>query len=113
MKGFKMDIKDHPYKAKYVIVRADRAGVFSGYLQSYDYTTKTVFLTESRRLWKWYGFTLSAVAMNGMILNDDIKVGKTCPEIMIETVIELIPCTEKAETNLKNYPTYITDKDVK
>ena len=107
------DIPHHPYKGEYVIVRSDRAGVFSGYLESYDSATKTVFLKESRRLFRWYGFTLSAVSQNGMISDKEVKVGKTCPRIMIETVIELIPCSDKAKSNLLVYPTYITDLDVK
>ena len=43
---FKQKQPEHPYKGKYVIVRSDRAGVFSGYLESYDSVTKTVFLKE-------------------------------------------------------------------
>ena len=53
-------------KNKFVIVRADRAGVFFGKLKNYDAVTCTVELTECRRLWYWNGAaSISQIAVLG------------------------------------------------
>jgi len=44
-------------KKEYVIVRAHTAGVHAGFLKSRK--GDTLILEKSRRLWKWYGASLS------------------------------------------------------
>ena len=97
--------KKHPFEGRYVIVRANGSGVHSGYVLSYDDTTRTVFLNKSRRLWLWKGFTLSQVANEGMA--DGAKVDQELPEIMVTNVLELIPCSDKAIKNLSEYKVFV------
>jgi len=94
------------YKNQYVIVRSNGSGVHFGIVKSYNENTRTVVLIKSRRLWEWYGFTLSAVANQGMS-NDKARVAEELPEILITEVLELIPCTEKAIKNLSEYKVHI------
>lgn len=74
-------------------------------MKEYDSTTRHVLLNNSRRLWYWTGFTISACALNGMS-NDQAKLSLEIPEIIIANVIELIPCSKKSIENIKNYPVY-------
>ena len=53
-------MKKKSVKMDYVIVRSHTAGVHAGYLKSR--TGDYIILLESRRLWKWYGASLSQVA---------------------------------------------------
>jgi hypothetical protein len=56
-------------KKKYVIVRSHTAGVHAGYLESRK--GDTVVLSESRRLWRWHGGSLSEVANHGPAKGDN------------------------------------------
>ncbi len=56
-------------KQSYVIVRSHTAGVHAGYLESRK--GDTLVLTESRRLWRWCGGSLSEVANHGPAAGDN------------------------------------------
>ena len=47
----------------YCIIRCHDAGVHAGFLEHRD--GREVTLTHSRRLWRWWGETLSGLAING------------------------------------------------
>ncbi len=100
-----LENKIHTYQNKYVIVRSYDSGVHFGILENYNEETRHVTLKESRRLWKWRGFTLSEISQNGMS-DDQAKISITIPEIIIMNVIEIIPCSEKSISNIKLYPAY-------
>lgn len=93
----------HKYVGKYVIIRSYDSGVHFGILESYNEQTRHVTLQKSRRLWEYSGFTLSAVANDGMA-NNEPRVAQELAEIIVADVCELIPCTEKAIKNLSEYP---------
>ena len=86
--------------------KAYSAGVHVGTLYSVTDTPsgKEAVLTGARRIYSWSGaFTLSAVATTG------IKGGKmavSLPEIAIQNVIEIIPCTDDARLNLVGFPVH-------
>jgi hypothetical protein len=96
----------HRYIGKYVVVRTYSAGVHVGTLYSVadSLSGKEAILTGCRRIYSWGGaFTLSAVADSG------IKSGKmevSLPEMAIENVIEIIPCTDEARLNLVGFPVH-------
>lgn len=91
----------HPYAGKYVLVRTYASGVHFGILKDYDFNTRHIYLTKTRRIWYWEGaFTLSAVATNGI---KDGKLSIEIPEIMVSQVEEIIICSSKAEENLKHF----------
>ena len=84
----------------YVIVRTYSAGVFAGNLESRD--SKEVVLRNARRIWYWAGAaSLSQLAMEGTKNPDDCKF--PCPVNLIELteIIEVLPCTKKAEDSIK------------
>ena len=78
-----------------VIVRADRAGVFFGTLAEKE--GNEVKLTNCRRLWYWSGAaSLSELAVNGVTRTHDCKFSVPVKSIIVEGVIEIIPCEQKA-----------------
>lgn len=85
---------------KYVIVRGDHSGVFAGNLTARD--GQEVQLTDCRRIWSWEGAaSISQLAIDGTSKPDDCKFPAPVADITILDVIEIIPCTEKAEASIK------------
>lgn len=85
---------------QYCIIRSDRAGVFAGYIKSRE--GSEAVLTDVRRLWYWDGAaSLSQLAVDGASKPDNCRFTVTVPEMIVLDVIEIIPCSEKAEKNIK------------
>ena len=88
---------------KYYIVRADRAGVFAGNIK--ERNGSEVTMTNVRRIWYWDGAaSLSQMAIEGVKKPENCKFTVTVPEMIILGVIEIIPCTDEAEKNIKGVP---------
>lgn len=88
---------------KYYIVRADRAGVFAGNIK--ERNGDEVTMTNVRRIWYWDGAaSLSQMAIDGVKKPQNCKFTVTVPEMIILGVIEIIPCTDEAEKNIKGVP---------
>lgn len=88
---------------KYYIVRADRAGVFAGNIK--ERNGGEVTMTNVRRIWYWDGAaSLSQMAVEGVKKPQNCKFTVTVPEMIILGVIEIIPCTNEAEKNIKGVP---------
>src|SRR3990167_7384165 len=84
---------------KYVIVRADRAGVFAGYLESRD--GSEVIMRGCRRLWYWDGAaSLSQLALDGVSKPQNCKFPEEVDRAEIIGVIEILDCTEKAKKSI-------------
>lgn len=83
-------------KKVYVIVRAHTAGVHAGYLESRK--GDTVTLTESRRLWRWFGGSLSEVANHGPAKPSECKFGGAVirTEIVSPQGFEIAECRPAA-----------------
>ena len=85
---------------KKVIVRGDRSGVFFGTLLEKD--GKEVMLGNCRRLWYWDGAcSISQLAVDGTSRPNSCKFTITVESIVITDVIEIIPCTDKAISNIE------------
>jgi hypothetical protein len=85
------------------IVRADRAGVFFGKIK--ERNGSEVNMTDVRRLWHWDGAaSLSQMAVEGVKEPQNCNFTVTVPEMTILGVIEIIPCTDEAEKNIKGVP---------
>ena len=83
----------------YVIIRADRAGVFAGYLAKREHDE--VLLKDARRIWYWVGAaSLSQLALDGTSNPSGCKFPAAVPEITVLGVIEVIPVTEKAKASI-------------
>ncbi len=88
------------YIGKKVIVRCDRAGVFYGTLKEKD--GQEACLTNVRRLWYWDGAaSLSQMAVEGVSKPRECKFTIRVPEMIVEQVIEMIPCTKQAVASLE------------
>ena len=84
-----------------VIVRARDAGVHYGKLVGYE--GRTVWLTDSRRLWSWTansGIALSGVAMSG-VNKSKSKIDASVPSIVILDACEIIDCAPDAVESIE------------
>lgn len=93
-------------KKEYVIVRSHTAGVHAGFLESRK--GDTVILTKSRRLWRWFGASLSQVATTGLASGDN-RIGAVVPktEIVSPQGFEIIYCTKMAQKNIEGISAWI------
>ena len=87
-------------KKDFVIVRSHTAGVHAG--EFVERNGDTVILKNSIRLWRWYGGSLSQVAVTGPARGRNM-FGMVVPktEIVSPQGFEIIYCTEKAEQKIK------------
>lgn len=88
------------YEGKYVLVRGESSGIFAGTLKAKD--GREVELTECRRIWYWEGAaSISQMAIVGTKKPQECKFPAPVASIVITDVIEIIPCTAKAEASIK------------
>ena len=86
---------------KYVIIRADKAGVFFGILK--EKTGTTVTLTNARKLYYWRGAnTVEQLSIDGSTDPENCKFTQYVKSMIIENVIQTIPCEEKAIKIIKS-----------
>lgn len=91
---------------KKVLIRSYASGVHFGTLVSEVFTQagKVVVLENSRRIHRWSGAcSCSQIATDG-IAGD--RVAMVLPLIEVVNVIETIPLSEKAISNLENQPVW-------
>lgn len=91
---------------KKVLIRSHLSGVHFGTLENEAFTLsgKVVTLTNSRRVHYWEGAaSLSQVAIDGIKSG---RVAMALETIEIVNVIETIPLTKSAITNLENQPVW-------
>ena len=78
-----------------VIVRTESAGVFFGTLAEKE--GNEVKLTNCRRIWYWDGAaSVSELAVSGVTQPQRCKFSVPVKSIIVEGVIEIIPCEQKA-----------------
>ena len=86
---------------EYCIIRGRNSGVHAGFMKKHDLQYPTVVeLETSRRLWKWFGRTLSGLALEGTPDTNKCKFGPQIPQITILDACEIIPCTTEAIISL-------------
>ena len=88
----------------YLIIRADRAGVFAGYLDEGESHSDTVaVLRECRRIFYWDGAaSISELAVNGVSKPQNCKFPVAVARAKITGVIETIETTKKAMLSIKS-----------
>jgi len=84
---------------QYCIIRCSGAGVHAGYVESRE--GNEVKLLKSRRLWRWYGKTLSGLATEGSFAPEKCKYANEVPEITLIGACEVIPCSERAIKSIR------------
>lgn len=92
--------------AKKVLIRSYASGVHFGTLVSEQFTLsgKVVILEDSRRIHQWSGScSCSQIALEGI---KGGRVAMSLPEIEVVNVIETIPMSEAAISNLENQPVW-------
>ena len=93
------------YIGKKAIIRADRAGVFYGSLESIEPLGDKfmVEIKDCRRIWRWEGAcSLSQLAVDGTTKPDECRFSVAVENIVIAGVVELIPCTEKSIKSIES-----------
>lgn len=91
-------------KRQYVVTRTFSAGVHVGELV--ERNGKEVQLANARRIWYWQGAaSLHQVADRGVGAGS--KVSVSVPSIILTEAIEIIPCSEAAEKNLREYAPWV------
>lgn len=97
--------RNAPRPGEYVLVRCRDAGVHCGILEGVDRATATVWLSDSRRLWRWWSrFTLSELADEGVRQDKvgECKFSAPTPSVVeIVGYCELRPCSIEAEKTLR------------
>jgi hypothetical protein len=84
--------------ARYVVVRTYSAGVHVGELV--DRRSREVDLANARRIWNWMGAnTLHEIANRGVGAGS--RVSEVVSAITLTEAIEILDCTEAAESNLR------------
>ena len=91
---------------KYVIVRAERAGVFAGTLVKQEGDNEDrITLTNARRLWYWDGSaSLSQLAKFGTSKPNDCKFPAEVDRVQLLRVFEIIECSKEGEKSIKDVP---------
>lgn len=88
---------------QYYIVRADRAGVFFGQIESRNGSEVT--MRNVRRIWRWEGAnSISQLAVDGTKAGKICKFSVEVESMTILGVIEIIPCTAKATKSISEVP---------
>lgn len=85
---------------RYCIIRCYRAGVHAGFVSKHTGGTE-VTLLKTRRLWRWYGKTLSGLAKDGSFAPEKCKFSDEIPEITVLDACEIIPCTEAGMKSIR------------
>ena len=84
---------------QYYIIRADKAGVFFGQIESRN--GNEVTMKNVRRIWYWDGAnSISQLAVDGTKKPHNCKFTIAVECMTILGVIEIIPCTEKATKSI-------------
>jgi hypothetical protein len=89
----------------YVIVRADKAGVFFGQLVSKEGSEVT--LSNCRKLYYWKNAcAVEQLALDGVRddTKNECKFTVTVDNVTINNYIQIIPCSEKSIQSLKSVP---------
>lgn len=88
---------------KYCIVRGTNFGVFAGIVKKIN--GDHVLMENARRIWYWSGAaSLSQLATEGVTKPSECKFTVSVPEILLNGVIEIIPCTPKAKSCILGVP---------
>lgn len=88
------------YIGKKVLIRANGAGVYFGTLEKME--GNQVKVANVRNIWKWTGAScLSQIANEGVTGN---RIGPVVGSMVINNVLQVMPLTDKAITNLENQP---------
>lgn len=84
---------------EYCIVRCHDAGVHAGFVRKHE--GREVHLEKTRRLWRWWGKTLSGLAKDGTFAPEKCKFSDEIESIVVLDACEIIPCSAAAMKSLR------------
>jgi hypothetical protein len=87
-----------------VIVRTYSAGVFYGYLKCLN--GKHAVLLKARRMWQWFGASLSECAQSGTPDISKCKFPEKVDKVELTEAIEILHLTDKALKSLDSVPVW-------
>ena len=91
----------HQKRLTYCIIRTYSAGVFAGLINRIN-KEKTGTIYDSRRIYYWDGAaSLSQLANEGVKKPENCKFAQQVKETDLTEIIEVIPCTVEAESNIQ------------
>lgn len=94
------------FVGQYCVIRAAEAGVFAGTIAEMD--GNMVVLNDARRLWCWSGAaSLSQLAAEGVKNPGQCKFTMPVETLAVFNVIEILPTTITAMTNIKEVPVWM------
>jgi hypothetical protein len=86
-------------QSQFVLIRSTYSGVHCGMFVSRK--NGEVVLKNARRVWRWRGAnTLHELSLHGAA-QEYTRISDPVPQITVLGVIELIPCSPLARTNLE------------
>lgn len=88
------------YIGKKVLIRANGAGVYFGTLEKME--GNHVKVANVRNIWHWKGASCLSQIANEGVAGD--KIGPVVSSMVINNVLQVMPLTDKAITNLENQP---------
>ena len=92
-------------KNDYVMARTVNAGVFAGYLESFE--NGTILLTNARRMWYWDGAaSLSELSQVGTIKPNECKFPVAVSKVYLTDVIEILAITDLAKKSIESVPVW-------
>lgn len=92
---------------QYYLVRSPGAGVFAGYITEFDPVAGVAVMRDVRRIWYWEGAnTMSQLALDGTKKPKECKFPGVIPTQFVLGIVEVIPCSAKAEKSIKAVPVW-------
>lgn len=91
------------YINQQVIVRAEGAGVFFGILAEKD--GNEVLLRKARRIYYWDGAS-ECIELAQAGCKQGSKITREAGEVIVENVLEIHPCTDKAIESINSVPVW-------
>ena len=103
-----LKIKEKNMIGKYVLVRGDRSGIFTGTLEKQEGNDgRQITLRNVRRLWYWDGAaSISHIAKYGVNKPENCKFPVENEIIKILDTIEIIECTEESKKSIEKVPVW-------
>lgn len=93
---------------KKCIVRCNNSGVFYGEVTLL--AEKFLYVKNVRRIWYWSGAaSLSEMAVKGVKYPNNCRFSVVVPEEYLFDVIEILPVTKIAATNIEEVPEWISE----
>ena len=102
----KKSARQYEMTDNYVVVRADRAGVFAG--EEYSKNDHVIELHNCRKLWYWDGAAaVEQLAVDGVSKPENCKFTVEVPKQTVSGWNQIIPATKKAQKSIREVSVWL------